>query len=197
MPRVVALVVVLAGCDKLFGLDELTGSSDATQVTGHFHALYTINNAAFEPQVAEHVYPPGMLSFAVTLDDGTQPAVDYAPDGTFSFPIETPGQRYRLIVSGDELQSAAPQLSLATLHAGRLDPALPTPAYVQFESPSQVGSQGAAWLSSTGIYTFTYTNQFGPTVMFDWRLAQPASRSTPGMLDASTHDRMYALDVVS
>src|SRR5512138_1832394 len=107
MARLAALAVALAGCDAVFGLTEL--QPGGPRVTGHYHQLYVTNDASFAPVVTDRVLLPGTVGLAVTLDDGTQPTVDYASDGTFSFPLAHAGQPYRLVTSvgglGSEYQT--------------------------------------------------------------------------------------------
>jgi hypothetical protein len=199
MVRLAALAVVLAGCDVAFGLSDLRPTIDAldapTFVTGRVHAPYVANDATFRPMTGDRIYAPGTVSFGATLDDASQPTVAYRTDGTFSFPLTRAGQRYRLVVNGNEYQAGTPQLALSLPSAGHPDRAEPLMTFIKFDFPLAIAGQGAAWISSTGIYTFSYTGMFGPTVTFDWRLASPAANSVSGLLDASKHDRVYAIDM--
>lgn len=203
MARLAVLAVVLAGCDAVFGLTDVhvppDGATPLPRVVGHYHQLYVMNNADGSPLVVDRVYLPGTVSFAAILDDGTRPTVDYAADGTFSFPIAHEGQWYRFEVSADgtrnEVQSATPQLNLQGLLAGRPDRLPPYPATVQFDYPLSSGFNQPAYIMSTGLFTQTYTGQFGPTVSFDWRLSSLSSGALLGMLEAEQHDALYAVEV--
>src|SRR5262245_23923936 len=104
MRRLAVLVVVLAGCDIAFGFEDVTIPPEALLVTGTYGQRFVTNDQSFAPIVSERVYPPGTISFAVTLDDGTEPTVDYKDDGTFSFSINEPGQSYRFAVTVDGQQ---------------------------------------------------------------------------------------------
>jgi hypothetical protein len=194
-------VVVLAGCDSVFGLTPITYTPDASasRVTGSFKQTYIANDETFAPMIVDRVLPNGAISFGARLDDGTDVEVDYNADGTFAFPIAREGQRYRFFYTMNgvrsELQTDAAQLKVGGLVGGRPDPRAVAQATVQFPFPIMGATTYGAFIASTGVYSFTYSGSFGPTVSFDWRLAAPAPGSTLGLLDASKHDRLYALEM--
>jgi hypothetical protein len=185
----------LAGCDFAFGLQHL---EDEHRVTGRYYQSYVTNDENFAPLVRDRVYAPGAISIAVTLDDGTQPPVFYRPDGTLWFRLARPGQYYRIAFNADgrrsEYQSRAADIAIRSVLAGRPDRLPLFGANVQFPYPPSTGSNRPAMIMSTGTYTQTATSQFGPTVMFDWRLAQIAPRAIVGMVEAGKHDLLYVVE---
>lgn len=199
MARLAVLAVALAGCDAVFGLTELhSGDANGPRVTGHYHQLYVTNDATFAPVVTDRTLLPGTVGIAVTLDDGTQPTVDYASDGTFSFPLAHAGQPYRLVTSvgglGSEYQTAAPALRLVNLLAGRPDRMPVFASTVQFPFPDAMSTSMPAYTMSTGLYTQSNTGQYGP-VSFDWRLSTLASGALLGLLDAAHYDELFAVEL--
>ena len=167
-------------------------------MTGHYHQLYATNSMTFTPMVVDRTFTADELAIAVTLDDGTQPEVAYdASDGTFSFPLATAGQRYRLaLTAGDvtgtyELGSPSPHL--VTHAAGRSDVTRvtqPTPLDFSFGTFDSVATPVVA---TTGLWTFTAAGP-GTTgdFTFDWQAASILPGSGPvSLLDAAQNDHVY------
>ena len=202
--RFAVLALAVAGCDQVFGIREVAtndAAPDPMRVTGRFHQLYAMNDTSFAPRVGERIYPVGSIAFDAILDDESHPAVDYQADGTFTFSLVHEGQAYRLVFTVDgvrgEIQHSATQLRLATLVAGRPDRLAVTATTVSLPYPLATATNLPAIIATTGVYTFSNTNMFGPTVTFDWRLSTPAQGGATGMLDASKYDRAYALEFVT
>jgi hypothetical protein len=201
--RIAASVLALAGCDRVFGLDPITPSIDAPPlpkiVTGRVVERYASNNASFQPIVMDRVFAPGTIALSATLDDGTLAAVDYQPDGTFQFPLNTRGQRYRFVATADgntaELQLTSPQLNLAFLVAGRPNARPIGPTNLVFSFPGPVASYTGAFITTTGQWSQSYTGQFGPTVTYPWMEAQESGGVPLGLLDASAFDRAYVIQL--
>ena len=99
------------------------------------------------PLLVETPYPSGSLEMTVRLDDGATPTVTYNDDGSFSFPLDTPGQTYKLAIEQagaiQELQHTATRITLVERLAGRPDRVPVTqPTTINFGSalPLAVGS---------------------------------------------------------
>jgi hypothetical protein len=195
----IALAIALTGCDRVFGLDHV--APRGPRITGSYRQHYLGNNASYEPEVIEHIFEPGTIALSATLDDGTDVPVTYEADGSFWFSVRRLGQAYRFvsIVEGArvEWQTNTPVLDIAGSTAGRLD-RLPvsTQTFVEMPYPNQAPGVSAAYLASTGIYTYSYTASWGPMVRFDWRLAAPMVAGVPGLLDAGRYDRLYGLEMM-
>jgi hypothetical protein len=174
----------------------LAGKCVDDLVTGRLGQRYATNDAAFMPTVMDYVYPPASVVMAVRLDDGTTSAVSYSDDGTFSFPLATPGQTYALAITagGDvlaELQHTAAHLELVELAVGRPDRRPVTlPTTIQFQYTNNPGMQ--AVVTSTGIWSRTPTGQNGAFFDYRWDMSTSLSNlGTIGLLDASQHDVVY------
>jgi hypothetical protein len=202
--RVLVVLVVLAGCDTVFGLTDLKPPADAApdavdplHVVGRYHVLHTVNQGDFTPKLVDEPYPPEMMTLSVRLDDGSTPAVTYTADGAFSFPLATAGQSYRLTAADPrqsiEVQAAANHLELGDRAAGRLSPApvtMPTPIHFQLSTTSNV-----IYVSSTGVWTQTYAGTNTGTFDFDWQQARASIDH--GLLDAALYDRLYVATMAS
>ena len=191
------LALLAAGCDQVLGLNVRA----ANVVTGTYKQKYVSNDELFAPRLGEQIFAPGFVAFTVTLDDDSRPSVEYLPDGTFSFETVMPGQAYRLVVTAEtirsEFQHTAQHLTLASLAAGRPVRRPVVETRLKFPYPSVPTATSAARIVSTGIYTSTETNLYGPLVTFDWRLALPANGAALGLLDAAQNDRVYAIEYVT
>ena len=203
MGRFALLALALAGCDQVFGLSEVTTPPDAApfNVSGRFHQMYLMNNSSFTPRVVERIYPVGTVAFDAILDDGTRAPVEYRADGSFSFPLAYEGQSYRLVYSVEgtrsEIQHSSLTLRIANLSAGRPDRLPVTSGTIGFTYPLSNGTNHPAHIATTGVYTYSNTGQYGPNVLFNWRLATIAPSGGTGMLDASKYDRAYAVHLVN
>ncbi len=194
MTRWLCIALALGGCHLAFGLEEVDPL--ATTVNGTLRFNSVVNDVKHEPMTVEEILAPGTFDLDVYLDNGSQVDVVYRDDGTFSFPIEYPGQRYRVSVNANgfvgDWQHDARRLAIAIQTAGRRDRRPAASSFVQFNFPSPTTGLYAAHLASTGVYTFTSTGLFGAVVNFDWRLS--TSLGGPlGFLDASENDLLYAL----
>jgi hypothetical protein len=166
-------------------------------VNGTFRFRTVQNDGDHKPLPVEEVLPPGTFDLRAVLDDGTAVSVTYRDDGTFTFPITYPGQRYRVLASAGgvsvEWQHTVTNLALAIQTAGRRNRRPVTQTYVTFNYPAQAVGVHPAHLASTGVYTMTYTGQYGaPALTFDWRLSGSVGGPL-GLLDASANDFLYAL----
>ncbi len=195
MTRWLLLAFALGACDQVLGLEEV--DPVALKVTGTFRYRTVVNNSAFEPMQVEEILPVDAFELVALVGNSETP-VDYRADGSFSFPIDTPGEPYRIRYTAGavvtEWQHTAREIAIGLLTAGRHDarPLVPTNVNVSSYVPKTVGQP--LHLSSTGIYTQTSTGMAGPTVSFDWRLASPAAGAFSGLLDASKNDRIYAYE---
>ncbi len=196
MFRWLVVALTVAGCDRAFGL---SGLDEPQPVTGKLVHRDVMNDDRFLPIVVERVIPRELLSFVVTLDDGTRPDVEYLDDGSFSFTRATSDQPYRLAFASEALRgetwTALRELTIGFITAGHYDRRPQQTARVEFAFPIAGAATSQAHIASTGIYTFASTAQYGPLVSFDWRLASPAPGGLTGMLDASEHDQLYALEL--
>lgn len=199
--RAVALgcVAGLAGCDVLFGLNELSDVSEvppSSRVHGTVWERYVTNGSDFTPLVVDHVYPD--LEIAATLEDGTEVSVTYNEDGSFELYRAHAEQLYRLSFTIDgapiEYQLTNAEVVLPRIVAGRPMRRPQGVSYFQFPYPTLVADLVAAYVATTGLYSMTYSGMYGPTVTFDWRTATPATGSRLGMLDANENDRAYVLE---
>ncbi|HEY1554146.1 MAG TPA: hypothetical protein VGF94_04890 [Kofleriaceae bacterium] len=197
----VAAAFLLLGCDQLLGLTQVRAKPDAPAanvVTGRVVQHLVSNNSSFQPVVTDDVIPRDQISLTATLDDGMPAQVAYEEDGTFSFGLESPGQAYELddTVYGatGKLQVSLPQLVLSNRGAGRLDARANGRSFLTFDFPAGGTATSSAWVVSTGQYSQTDTGLFGPLVNFNWQAVQGAGVVPVGLLDASAHDYVYALE---
>jgi hypothetical protein len=195
----VAVLLIVPGCDRIFGLTRDSQPADAASdvdpgtdtVTGRWRLIYTTNQADGSPLVAEIPHPDGKL-FMYREGDVVEIPMD--ADGSFSFKRQ-PGAAYQLRrnseLDGDvtvELQSAAPHVELASRLAGRPDRVPVTqPTTLTFANNTLPGEH---IIASTGLWT---ESTIVASNMIDWRTAASASGAL-GLLDASQHDRLWYLN---
>src|SRR5688572_30346219 len=93
---VIAALLALAGCRQVFGLDspDLEDRIDAPgpRVVGRYFARHLHNDADGDAVIDEYVFPT--LQAEASLSDGRTTPITVQSDGSFSFPINTAGERY-------------------------------------------------------------------------------------------------------
>jgi hypothetical protein len=190
MRRLVVLALVLAGCDKLLGLSDVTYTPDAAdaaveRITGDYRYLVAAVGSDGLPVQQDLPSPPDTELVAM-LPDGTSVPIDRASDGSFAFTLP-PGSSYRFAVRDSdqsvatEYQSASPTLALRRYFFSRLDAQLPTmPTAVDVQESTtvtdfaQVGGLGIrGWFMQVNFSMFT----------FDW------SSLGIGLFSAAKNDR--------
>ena len=198
MRAVVALgLLAVASCDLVFGLDghELAPDSGSGTITGTFVRQVIANNSQHLPTPTES----GLTSPELDLELRVGSATTNVPvDSSGSFEAAT-AVPYALAWTLDggvpiELQSSAPVLELVDLWVGRADRTPVTkPTTLTFDVPS-VGSDEFVAVQGTGLWADIGANEAPGATMFgvDWHAVTDAHH-TPGLLDASQNDRLYAL----
>lgn len=194
--RAAALLLLLPGCDVVFGLDRdrlpIDAAVDASPdfVTGELLHRFVMNAPTGAP--VEFQEPDRDVGLSVSFDDGSEPtALVIDPGlGTFSF-ARPAGAPYRLIATSardghvpTEWQTSLPALSLVAMTAGRpmREPVtLSTP--LTFTTPTAPGTHVVL---STGVWTETAI----PGDVLDWKQAF-ASGPPLGLLDASKSDQLF------
>jgi hypothetical protein len=191
-----ALLVALAGCNQIFGLDETVPSQDRGMVTGVYKLRWAENDLAGAATVRDGVHAPGELTAEVELDDGTRRDVTIRGDGTFSFPTATPGQAYSLSVrSGyghNTFQLDATDLVLVDRIAARRDRQLVPPntelVYEVADRPLPTLT-GREEIMTTGIWTRAQVTNDIP-IRYSWGSAVAQSQPL-GLLDGARNDDAY------
>jgi hypothetical protein len=202
------LLFACTGCDLVLGLHRVDPPPvDAPDIPNTPHVSGTLrehvvtNAADLTPHVVDRFYPAATLTLAVTLDDGSTPAITYDETaGVFAFDRPAAGEPYRLhITTPDlgvldyELTSSAPTIGLRTFT--RVDSrAVTQPTTLEF----QYGVlSGFALVASTGVGSSTNPQQQDTgTFDFDWKQAMPMTGSI-GLLDVAHNDRLYFTEMTS
>jgi hypothetical protein len=200
-------LIGLAGCDVPLGLHHLPpGPIDAAadayvspHVAGHLEEMVVTSTAAGTPLISSRIYAASEIQLAVTLADGSTPALSYDEQtGDFGFPLASAGQAYRLVITGSdsgtvEYQLAAPNPRIDFQMFSRLDR---VPVTLQTTVRFQYGAlTGSALIDSIGNWTQSNPGQNNTgTFDFDWRKASPFT-GTVGLLEAAKFDRLYYIEL--
>jgi len=143
MRPLLALIIVLAGCDRVFGINEVPTPG---AVTGSYVFRFPQNDATGATMIRESAPAPGQVSATVRLGD-QRVDVAFAADGTFSVPIEDVEKPYwvtfRTPWNEVEYQLTVPTLDIVDRISGRPDRILPLPNTQLQLGFSGAGSAGA------------------------------------------------------
>src|SRR2546430_1646327 len=98
-------LILLAGCDSLFGIRHFDLPIDASDaptafVTGTVHERHVVNGSTGAPQISDVI--PASATGTAMLDDGSISPISYA-DGMFTFPVAAAGQHYALRLSAGDV----------------------------------------------------------------------------------------------
>jgi hypothetical protein len=193
------VLIALCGCNQILGITPIHPSDGAPlMVTGTFHQHYATNDVSGAPVIEDYI-PPSVTG-SVVLDDGTQPELVYAPDGTFGFQIAHADQAYRLVMSGadthTDVEAASSHLVLAG-HAGARPSTQRVPVTLPTVLNLDLGTTPASefiGIVSTGQWTTGFPMFSGGTLPVLWNNQNPYAPPL-GLLDATKyHDQLYVLD---
>lgn len=191
----VALLVVLCGCDALFGLHEIDGPRT---VTGTLVHRYMNLDAAFAPRLEQVAFAADEQPLTAFHENGAPIDVTWtAASGAFTFDA-LPGETYRVVadVGGlpQEYQASSEQLALVVTDLGHPDEVAADPgAEIDFQLPAVIS--GAPIAQTSGVWA-TGTTVLPTDVT---TLPQPMSGLAPAFRQrlalprAAMHDRVHLL----
>ncbi|HTL34474.1 MAG TPA: hypothetical protein VL326_15205 [Kofleriaceae bacterium] len=215
--RRVLVLLGLCGCDALFGLDSLDYKADAHVDVGPDGPRTTIHGTVarrwlHQDELNQPFIEPGGFTGPSPVTarhrDGSDAAVTWSDDGTFSFEVEQ-GERYTVILETSlfptEFQASTPMLALDDAILGRPDQVTPGPsAGIEWDNPDTALPASAIRIATTGIWSLSQPTG-NPTGSGKFLLSTPTAGfvygQKPALIDGLHHDSLwilhYASDTVS
>src|ERR1043165_1548512 len=215
--RRVLVLLGLCGCDALFGLDSLDYKADAHFDVGPDGPRPTIHGTVarrwlHQDELTQPFIEPvgftGPSPVTARHRDGSDAAVTWSDDGTFSFEVEQ-GERYTVVLQtslgATEFQVSTPQIALDDASLGRPDQVAPGPATgIEWDTSDTMLPASAIRFATTGIWSLSQPNG-NPNGSGKFLVTTPTAQfgfgQAPALIDASHHDSLwilhYASDTVS
>ena len=187
----VALLLLLAGCQQIFGLDDpsLVDATGAT-VNGSYKVMW-LENGSNGIVRNERAYTTDEASASVRLDDGTERDVELRANGSFGFATAYEEQPYVLTLRNPygalAIHHSATNLDILDRVAGHLDrKPVPTDGTVTLVIDNPAPPLALEMVQTTGLWMSGALT----SASLDWNQLQSLS-GPRGLLESSKHDGLY------